>query len=185
MRPRRFAIGLAFALAAALPAHAAGLDLDDTALVTASGEPVSFSPELFDAPATVVSFTFSGCSSICPVSDLVMNDLAVASRAADVPLSLLTVTLDPLNDTPEVLAAHRDKYGFTEQANWRWLTGDAADVFGVLERLGMRRGALDDHPSFFLVVGRDGTRTQSLWEATATTETLLQAVRAMSQSGPP
>lgn len=183
----RLAASLALCLLApaGTGAFAAGLDLDDTPLVTAAGSPVTFSPSLFDAAATVISFTFSGCQSVCPMSDVIMNDLASAAAAADVDVALVTITLDPINDTPEVLAAHRRKYGFPAHTEWRWLTGDPDAVFNVLNRLGMRVGSLADHPSFFVIVGRGGTQTQSQWEATATTTSLLEAVKAMGKTDAP
>lgn len=172
-------------LAAGLCASADGLDLDDTPLVTSTGEAVTFSSALFEAPATVISFTFSGCQSICPMSDVAMNDLAVAARDAGAEVALVTITLDPVNDTTEALVAHREKYGFPETANWRWLTGEPQAVFNVLDRLGMRTGLLESHPSFFLVVGRGGARTMALLEASATTATLLETARALADPATP
>lgn len=178
-------LALCLLVPAGTGASAAGLDLDDTPLVTATGSLVTFSPSLFEAPATVVSFTFSGCQSICPLSDVIMNDLASAAATADVEVALVTITLDPINDTPEVLTAHRQKYGFPARTEWRWLTGHPNAVFNVLDRLGMRAGSLADHPSFFVIVGRGGAQTQSQWEATATTKSLLEAVKAMGKTDAP
>ena len=88
--------------------------------------------------------------------------------------------IDPLNDTPDVLIRHRDKYGFPPTQTWRWLTGHPDDIANVLQRLGMTAGPLDDHPSFFLVVGRGGVSAESLLEETATPETIIETAQAMA-----
>lgn len=183
MTRRRLRLAALMACLGTMPAAAQGLDLDGTPLVTAAGEPVAFGPELFPAPATVISFTYSGCRSVCPVSDLVMDQFATAAADAGFDVALITITLDPLNDTPEVLAAHRDKAGLPDLPRWRWLTGEARNVWAVLDRLGIGFGALDDHASFFLVVGRAGAVTRRLREQSATTRTLLEAARAVAASG--
>lgn len=178
---RRFApFFLSLALLFPSAALAGGIDLDGTPLVTSEGEEVRFSSELFSAPATVLSFTFSGCRSSCPVSDVVMSQIAEKVQAQSLDLALVTVTIDPLNDTPDVLIRHRDKYGFPATQTWRWLTGHPDDIANVLQRLGMTAGPLDDHPSFFLVVGRGGVSAESLLEETATPETIIETAQAMA-----
>ncbi|HMQ58037.1 MAG TPA: SCO family protein [Rhizobiaceae bacterium] len=172
----------AFLLSATSAAvHAGGLDLDGNPLLTASGEAVKFSSELFDAPATVISFTFTGCRSICPVSDLVMSHVADMADETGADVALLTFTIDPLTDSPAVLAAHRERYGFKDDKNWRWITGEPGDVWNVLDRLGMETGALDDHESFFIVAGKNATEAISLWESTTTAETILAAARDIAE----
>jgi protein SCO1 len=42
-------------------------------------------------------------------------------------VELVTVTVDPKTDTPEVLANYADELG-ADLANWRFLTGDQADI---------------------------------------------------------
>lgn len=174
--------GVLLASLCATPAVAQELELDGTPLIAATGEKVAFGPDLFAAPATVISFTFTGCRSICPVSDLVMDQLAKVSAEAGFDVALITITLDPLNDTPEVLAAHREAAGLSHLWRWRWLTGEARNVWSVLDRLGMRFSTLDDHASFFLVIGRNGAVTQRLPEQRATAQTLLVAARVVAAS---
>lgn len=170
---------LGFSVACGM-AHAGGLDLDGTELLTASGERVTFSDELFDSPVTVISFTFTGCRSICPVSDLVMSQVADMADEAGSDVALLTFTIDPLNDSPAVLEVHREKYGFEKNENWRWITGEPGEVWHVLDRLGMDAGALDDHESYFIVASKNATEALSLWETTATAETILAAAREIA-----
>jgi protein SCO1/2 len=74
-------------------------------------------------------------------------------------LVLLTVTFDPVHDTPEVLA----EYGSQWKANpavWHFLTGAAADVQRVCRMFGVQafpNEGLMDHSLHTVLIGRDGT----------------------------
>lgn len=96
----------------------------------------------------VLSFFFQGCKAACPVTEAEMHflDTQLAPHAR-----LLTLTLDPLRDTVERLAHHAAQTGAS--ARWRFLTGDREAVDALLDRLDVRFGALDEHPTvIFLAV---------------------------------
>lgn len=114
-----------------------------------------FRGEVVGRRPTILSFTYSACGATCPVSDLVMGaveDLLVQGGRRDV--SLATLTLDPLMDTPERLRAHAAKVGAGPLR--RFYTGHPADVFAVLDGLGVRFGRLEDHATSFLVFDAQG-----------------------------
>ncbi|MGE3917893.1 MAG: SCO family protein, partial [Hyphomicrobiaceae bacterium] len=71
-------------------------------------------------------------------------------------VQLLTLTIDPFNDTPELLARRAVEIGSSIRR--RWLSGEPEQVFGALDGLGMQFGRLDEHGAFFVVV-RDQGRT--------------------------
>jgi protein SCO1 len=162
------------------PAAAASLDFNNAELTTDNGESIVFSPDLFRAPVTIVSFTFTGCTSVCPTASLVMDQAAQLAGAKGADIAFLTITLDPLNDVPEVLAAHRRNAGLSTDPGWRWITGEPSAVIGVVERLGMKWGVLDEHPSFFLLVAKGGVRADSIPELETTAAALLDAALQMA-----
>lgn len=161
-------------------ARSSPLAFTDAVLQTDSGREVRFSPELFSAPVTIVSFTFTGCTSVCPTASLVMNEVRKLGQGEGADIALMTFTLDPLNDVPEVLAAHRKRMGLANDPQWLWLTGNPKNLIGSLERLGMKWGALDQHPSFFLLIAKGGTQAQSLWELETTPRMLIDAAQAFA-----
>jgi protein SCO1/2 len=82
----------------------------------------------------VVGFVFTSCPSTCPAVSRAMvsfQEQITRSRLED-RVELLTVTVDPVTDTPEVLAGYADKLG-ADLDNWRFLTGspDAIEGFVV------------------------------------------------------
>jgi len=78
---------------------------------------------------TIVSFFFSRCGTICPVTN--KNLLRVAENfKSDSLVSILSLTVDPIFDTPEVL----NKYAFELGANykrWMFLTGNKKYIYDL------------------------------------------------------
>jgi protein SCO1/2 len=77
----------------------------------------------------LVSFFFTSCRTVCP--DLIRSMRDVQRHLAASPLShrvrLLTVTVDPEVDTPEVLLAYAKKQNL-DLARWSLLTGPRTDI---------------------------------------------------------
>lgn len=96
----------------------------------------------------IASFIFTRCVTACPL--LTSQMLNLQNRLGDLKekVKMLSITVDPEYDTPEVLAAYAKERG----ADYRWiyLTGPLADVRIAIER-GFRVRAGDRVP-----LGADG-----------------------------
>lgn len=70
----------------------------------------------------VADFVFTHCASSCP--RLTAHLQGLQTRLSDVPSAqFLSVTVDPRNDTPEVIKAYMaDKE--LDESNWRFISGD-------------------------------------------------------------
>ena len=81
----------------------------------------------------IADFVFTSCPSVCP--RLTKRMVEVQKRTADLgeKLHLVTFSVDPENDTPEVLAAYGRKYG-ADDARWTFLTGPLGEVETVVLR---------------------------------------------------
>ena len=167
-------LGLATAMLVLLTsgiAHATSITIPDNELLDQDSTPIAAAAALAGDIVTVVSFTFAGCTSICPVSDLIMSALDRAPGD----FRLATLTVDPLGDTPELLARHAKE--LEASPRWRFYTGDPNNVFDVLSALGMDVRSLTDHPSFFLVIG-PATRSVKRLETSASSDDLRRAIAA-------
>ncbi len=70
----------------------------------------------------LVEFFFSTCPSICPIMNKNMVDLQ--NHFENEPnFGIASISIDPKNDTPEVLRKHADMLNITNP-NWHFLTGD-------------------------------------------------------------
>jgi protein SCO1/2 len=98
-------------------------------LVDESGQPFTREDMLAADKTYVVGFVFTTCPSICPAisrSMLMFQEQIERSKLSD-RVELITVTVDPETDTPEVLAAYAEKIG-ANLDNWHFLTGDQAAI---------------------------------------------------------
>jgi protein SCO1/2 len=78
----------------------------------------------------VSAFVFTHCRSTCPRLTAHMKGLQ--TRLADLKsVSLLSVTVDPRNDTPGVIKAYMTKNELDE-SNWRFVTGDEEEIRRVV-----------------------------------------------------
>jgi protein SCO1/2 len=113
-------------------------------LVDTRGEPYG-SPELADHVWVANTF-FTRCGSICPklMSDTaVLAERLLAARAVGV--RIVSVTVDPEYDTPDVLRAYGALRSIDAE-RWALLTGARADVEAFVTqglRLGMGRPVAD------------------------------------------
>lgn len=96
----------------------------------------------------VAGFIFTRCAGQCP---LIMARMAALQQACaeEAGLRLVSITVDPSHDTPEVLAAYASRLG-VDAARWRLATGEA-DAVVSLVREGFRLG-----------IGEDGTAQEPI-----------------------
>ncbi len=86
-----------------------------------------FSSETMRGDVWVASFFFTSCPSICPRITKSMIDLQTRLDEADVNVRLVSFSVDPENDTPEVLKRYAGTAGADEQ-RWRFVTGPLKDM---------------------------------------------------------
>ena len=70
-----------------------------------------------------VAFMCTRCPTICPRITASMRGLQSSAKSAKLPLKLLSISVDPETDTPEVLKSYALKHG-VDLANWLFLSGD-------------------------------------------------------------
>lgn len=75
----------------------------------------------------VAAFFFTRCPSICPRITQRMRQLQIDAKQSAPRLSLLSFSVDPDNDTPQVLAEYGKRYG-ADFSNWSFLTGELGVV---------------------------------------------------------
>lgn len=129
------------------------------ALVNQRGEPVS--SDGLRGKVTVVTGIYASCGLTCPVllaqAKNVLGELTEQELAE---IRFVGITLDPTNDTPEVLAklalAQR-----IELPTWTLATGDPAavnlalDNFGIERRKDEKTGVID-HANFYALIDTEG-----------------------------
>ena len=139
----RLALVLAVCAMAA-PAYAKEADLPqlgqvpDFALTDQGGNAVTRAD--LDGAPWVADFIFTRCAGQCPMMSQRMGALQEALKNADV--RLVTFTVDPEHDTPNILASYAMHYGAVP-GRWRFLTGSREAIWR-LARDGFRVGVEDN-----------------------------------------
>lgn len=126
-----------------------------------SGRPVERAE--FQGKILVVNFVFTGCSLACyEVSQRMTEIQGYVASKPDV--QLVSFSVDPRTDTPEVLAAFAERLK-ADPKRWLFLTGDKAEVYRVIETSFLPKAPLDapslipgnfDRAERIVVVDRDG-----------------------------
>jgi protein SCO1 len=93
----------------------------------------TFSEASLDGRVWVAAFMFTRCPTVCPEMVRRMQGIQQQARAGGVPLALVSFSVDPENDTPEVLRAFARERGL-DTGNWTFLTGDSGVIRETAER---------------------------------------------------
>lgn len=109
-------------------------------LVDERGQP--FTEEALRGHPTIVSFLFTRCDTICPVTTAKMRNLQEITADLGDRIKLLSFSVDPGYDTPERLDAYAQKFT-ADPERWRFVTGDPAHVRALVEGPFMTSTAID------------------------------------------
>ncbi len=96
-------------------------EVPDFALIDRDGSTVTLA-DLEGVP-WIADFIFTRCIAICPRMTWQLKELR-ASLPEDV--GVVSISVDPEHDTPEVLAEYAERHGV--DADWHFLTGDLATI---------------------------------------------------------
>jgi protein SCO1 len=96
------------------------------ALVDQNGHPVT-RESLLGHP-WVAAFIFTNCTQACPMMSMKLAKLQDALAGTDV--KLVSFTVDPDRDTPEVLKRYAERYE-GDSSRWLLLTGDKGAIYDV------------------------------------------------------
>lgn len=108
-------------------------DLPSFSFTDQLGRPVT--SESFRGKVIVANFVFTNCTAFCPtVLSPRMQELQERLRGDGLlgrDVMLLSFSVDPEQDTPEILRAYADKYGADPEV-WRFLTGSVDEMERVV-----------------------------------------------------
>jgi len=97
------------------------------ALRDQSGKP--FTEKNMEGKAWVIDFIFTRCGGPCPILTRRMKEIQDGLPAG---AGLLSITVDPDHDTPEVLSEYAARFG-ADPDHWSFLTGKKEDVYRLIQ----------------------------------------------------
>ena len=109
--------------------------LPNVELTTQEGRKVRFYDDLVKGKVVAINFMFATCRKACPAATQNLAEVqdALGERMGR-DVTLLSISLDPERDTPEVLRGYAQAHG--ARPGWYFLTGKRDDIEMLRRKLG-------------------------------------------------
>jgi len=121
----------------------------DLGLVRSDGAPVNLRRELDDGQPVILNFIFTTCAAICPVMSQTFAQIQRRLGEAHHRVHLISVSIDPEQDTPARLRAYAKK--FDAGPEWSFYTGTVEASISAQRAFDAYRGDKMNHvPVTFL-----------------------------------
>ncbi len=104
--------------------------IPDVVLINQDGEEVHLKTFVEGDQPVVVDFIYGTCTTICPVLSAGYVNLQKKLAKEGRKVRLISITIDPENDTPKVMKDYLKRY--RAAAGWDFLTGSRADIEKVM-----------------------------------------------------
>lgn len=106
-----------------------GYQVPDVVLADDDDRPVHLRDLLTSEDPVMMNFVFTTCSTICPITTKVLSDVPAILGRDGKRLRMISISIDPENDTPLQLKAYARNFQAGER--WKFLTGRAQDIKSV------------------------------------------------------
>lgn len=169
------------------PAEAVTIRFADVPLLDHNGRTVRLESDVIGDRIVVMDFVYTSCTTVCPIVTAIMLQAQkqLGDRIGE-DLRLVSMTVDPVRDTPSRLREYAQARG--AGPDWVWVTGSVPAVNDTLRGFGTWTPNFEDHPVVMMVGdGRTGTWTRfygftDASELVAKVEELIEAREAMAAS---
>jgi len=128
--------------------------IPDSKVLDQSGKSLNFYSDLIKDKTVAINFIFTTCTNICPPLTATFRRVQQELGKAGQNVNLISVSVDPSIDTPERLHAFAAK--FNAGPGWTFVTGEKAEIDGLLRALGVAVAYKNDHTPLILI-GNDVT----------------------------
>ncbi|HEY0143446.1 MAG TPA: SCO family protein [Thermoanaerobaculia bacterium] len=145
--------------------------IPDLGVQTQSGESVHFYRDLVKGKVVVMNFVFTSCTTVCPTMGATFA--RVQKQLGDRDVAMISVSIDPNNDTPERLTAWSRKLG--AKPGWTLVTGKKPDISAILKALGLFTADPAAHSPVVLVVNDPENRWERV-DGLATPSAIMAAI---------
>lgn len=128
--------------------------MPDVTVTNQKGEQVKFSNEVNDNRVAVVSFIYTSCNAICPMTSQIIYKLQTKLGKNLDKVHLISVSIDPEQDTPEKLASFAEKYHASK--SWDYYTGSEQTSVAIQKAFDAYRGDKMNHAPVTLIKAKNG-----------------------------
>ena len=108
----------------------AGYEVPDVTLIDQDGNPKRLRELTAGSAPVLLDFIYGTCTTICPVLSAGFTSLQRRLAKEGSEVRLISVTIDPEYDTPEIMKAYLARY--KAGPGWDFLTGSREDIGAVM-----------------------------------------------------
>lgn len=115
----------------------------------------------YEGKVYLVEFFFTTCPTICPIMNKNLVEIQDEFEVAE-DFGIASFTIDPMHDTPEVLAEYAENHGI-DHPNWNLLTGEREEIYKLANKgFGIYAGESAEaaggfaHQGMFALIDKDG-----------------------------
>ncbi len=134
-------------------------EVPDVTMINQNGEKVQLKELLLSDKPVLVDFIYTTCTTICPILSANFTNFQRQPVAKDGTYRLVSISVDPENDTPEAMKAYLDRYH--AKPGWDFLTGSRDDIDQVLVAFNAKTQTKMDHYPLILI--KSPTKDHWLW----------------------
>jgi protein SCO1 len=144
-----------------VPTSGKTLNIPDVEVLDQDGKVRHFYTDLIKDKTVAVNFIFTNCTTICPPLGATFARVQrEMGEKVGRDVHFISVSVDPLTDTPERLKAWGGK--FKAGNGWTFVTGNKPEIDRLLQALGAAASRREDHtPS--VIIGND---SKDVWRRT-------------------
>ncbi len=124
-------------------------DIPDSEILRHDNKKLKLAEALNDGRPLLINFVFASCSGICPMLSHTFRQVQTELDKEKQSFHLVSFSIDPENDTPEVLRDYAKK--FKAGANWDFYTGNLATINAIQHAFNVFRGDKMNHSSVILI----------------------------------
>ncbi|WP_226585274.1 SCO family protein [Halobacillus litoralis] len=138
-----------------------GWEVQSFEATTQDGEP--FSTDDLEGEVWLADFIFTSCTTVCPPMTRNMVNIQEKLNKEGVNVEIVSFSVDPTVDQPDVLKEFGNKYG-VDYSNWTFVTEYTQEEIASFAKESFKTAAQKTegndqvvHGSAFYLVGKDGT----------------------------
>jgi len=161
----------------------AQVSIPDLSLLDQQGRKINFYSDLVKGKTVAINFIFTTCTTICPplaATFAKMQKLLGDRLGKDV--YLISVSVDPITDTPERLRAWGEKFGAKQ--GWTFVTGEKTEMDKLLKALNAYTARIEDH-SPMILIGNDAKSNWTRAYGLAPPAKLMNIIETVSAKAQP
>jgi protein SCO1/2 len=155
-----------------------GYSVPDVTLVDGDSRPIRMRDLLAADEPVMMNFIFTSCGAICPVMSSIFSKVPRQLGTGAGRLRMISVSIDPENDTPRELKAYASKFGAGPR--WQFLTGSVESVAALQRAFETYQGDKMSHAPLTLLRAAPGKPWVRI-DGFASPEDLAKELRKVAQ----